>query len=244
LSVAVKRISDVIEVLAESPQGATSLEVATSLGMGRQAASRLLDAMAVSGLAEKDESTKRFRLGFRMYRWGSAAAARFLPPMFLRYEIAELAEEIQHPVFYAVLDGTYVLTIERTQRRGRSTLTIPDFRRNPWNATSSGRTLAAFQPPAELEKLLEIPNLPSRKEIEEDFETIRRQGFASSELTQREGYTLAAPILDEAGKATAAIGIGVNKLIVEEREIITRRLIDTANRVSSNAGYSAMLLNA
>ena len=41
-----------------------------------------------------------------------------------------------------------------------------------------------------------------------------------------------------------AIGIGVNKQVAEERVLITRKLLDTASRVSSNTGYGAMLLNA
>jgi DNA-binding IclR family transcriptional regulator len=245
LSVALKRISDVVEVLAEAPQGATSLDVASTLKMGRQAVSRLLDAMVLNGLAEKDEASKRYRLGLRMYRWGSSAVTRFVPPPFVRYEIAELAEEVLHPVFYAVLDGTHVVTIERTARRGRQTLTSPEFRRNPWYATSSGRALAAFLQHAALENLLqeEEPERPSIKAIEGDLENIRRQGYAASDPV-REGYTLAAPVLGETGISLAAIGIGVNKHIPDEREVIIHKLLDTANRVSSHAGYSALLLNA
>jgi DNA-binding IclR family transcriptional regulator len=243
LSVAVKRVSDVIEVLSESPLGVTAAEVAATLRIGRQAASRLLDAMVASGLAEKDEPSRRFRLGLRLYRWGSAAVSRFAPPVYLRYEIAELAEEVQHPVFYAVLDGTQVVTIERTQRRGRHTLTTPDFRRNPWHATCSGRVLAAFAGKADLERLLQEPGLPEREAIDDDLETVRRQGYAGSPA-RVEGFTLAAPVLDEAGTASAAIGIGINKLLADEREVVTRKLLETASRVSSNAGYGASLLNA
>jgi IclR family KDG regulon transcriptional repressor len=245
LSVAVKRISDVIEVLAEAPQGATYPEVAASLKLGRQAVSRLLDAMVLNGLAEKDETSKRYRLGLRMYRWGSAAVARVVPPPYVRYEIAELAEEVLHPVFYAVLDGAHVVTVERTARRGRQTLTSPDFRRNPWYATSSGRALAAFLAPAVLETLLqgEERDRPARKVMEDDLESVRHQGYAASDPV-REGYTLAAPVLDETGLSVAAIGIGVNKQVPDEREVIIQKLLDTANRVSSHAGYGALLLNA
>ena len=217
MSVAVKRISDVIEALADAPQGATSLEVASRLRMGRQAAARLLDAMVANGMADKDLASRRYLLGLHVYRWGSAAAARFVPPIFLRYEVAELAEDVQHPVFYAVLDGGDVVTIERTQRRGRQTLTIPDFRRNPWHATSSGRVLAAFSPPSQLRELLRQAGVPALKAIDEDLDAIKREGFAASEAVRGDGYTLAAPVLDESGQATAAIGIGVNKQVAEER---------------------------
>ena len=244
MSVAVKRFSDVIEVLAESPHGATSAEVATTLGLGRQSAARMLSAMVANGLAVKDATSRRFRLGLRTYRWGTAAVARFVPPVFLRYEIAELADEIQHPVFYAVLDGNEVVTIERTQRRGRQILTIPEVRRNPWHSTSSGRALAAFQPEAETTSLLQKPGLTSRQEIEADLEQIRHQGYAASEAVRIEGYTLAAPVFDETGAAISAIGIGVNKHVPEEREVITRKLLETASRASSNAGFHAALLNA
>ena len=75
MSVAVKRISDVIDILEGAPQGVTSQEVAAALRLGRQSAGRLLDAMVEQGLAEKDLVSRRYRLGLRIYRWGSAAVA-------------------------------------------------------------------------------------------------------------------------------------------------------------------------
>lgn len=245
MSVAVKRISDVLEVLSQAPQGVTALDVAAKLNMGRQAASRMLDAMVAADLAEKDEVSKRYRLGLRLYRWGSAAVGRFIPPPFIRYEISELAEELLHPVFYGVLDDGHVVTVERTARRSRQTLTTPDYRRNHWSATSSGRALVAFLPVAEREALLKEDHgeWPSKKALSDDLELIRRQGYASSDAV-REGYTVAAPVLDESGVARAAIGIGVNKHIAEEREVIIRKLIDTAHRVSSNTGYGALIPDA
>jgi DNA-binding IclR family transcriptional regulator len=244
LSVAVKRLSDVIEVLAESPQGATAQELAATLGLGRQAAARLLSAMAANRMADKDAESRRYRLSLRMYRWGSSAVARFVPAIGVRYEIAELAEVVQHPVFYAVLDGPDVVTVERTQMRGRQMLTSPDFRRNRWFATSSGRVLTAFQHDSRVRALMTVPDLPSRRDLEAELEQIRRQGFAASEAVRVEGYTLAAPIVGENGTAVGAIGIGVNKHVTEEREIITRKLLDTASRVSSTVSLRASVLNA
>ena len=244
MSVAVKRISEVIDALAEAPQGATSFEISSRLQMGRQAATRLLDAMVGMGLADKDPTSRRYQLGLHMYSWGSAAVARFVPPVYLRYEIAELADEIQHPIFYSLLDGGSVVTIERTQRRGRQTLTIPDFRRNPWYTTSSGRVIAAFSPLTQLKALLRQAAQAENNGLEDDIEAIRRDGFAASEAVRGDGYALAAPVLNESGEATAAIGIGVNKHVAEERVLITSKLLDLASRASFSAGYGAMLLNA
>ncbi len=245
MSVAVKRISDVLEVLAETPLGATSMDVATKLKMGRQSASRLLDAMVGADLADKDETSKRYRLGLRMYRWGSTAVARFVPPPFARYEIAELAEEVNHPVFYAVLEGSYAVTVERTARRGRQTLASPDYRRNHWSATSSGRAIVAFLAPAEIASLLGQGHGDwlSKEALAEDLDSVRRQGYASSDAV-RDGYTLAAPVLDETGFASAAIGIGVNKYVAEERDVFLRKLLDTSNRVSANVGYGSLIPDA
>jgi DNA-binding IclR family transcriptional regulator len=244
LSVAVNRISDVLEVLSQSPQGVTAPEVASTLSMGRQASSRMLDAMVAADLAEKDDVSKRYRLGLRLYRWGSTAVSRFIPPPFVRYEIAELAESVLHPVFYSIRDGSHMVTVERTVRRGRQTMTTPDYRRNPWSATSSGRALVAFLPPGERNALIKIaPGDWSSEALSENLETVRRNGYASSDAV-REGYTLASPVLDERGLATAAIGIGVNEYVAEEREGILRKLLDTVHRVSSNSGYVPLIPDA
>ena len=83
LSVAVHRISEVLDAVASNPQGTTASEVASQLKVGRQAIVRLLDSMVLEGIAKKDELTKRYRLSLKTYDWGTRAVAPYLPPFYL-----------------------------------------------------------------------------------------------------------------------------------------------------------------
>src|SRR5687768_11950403 len=69
LSVAVHRISEVLDAVASNAQGTTASEVASQLSVGRQAIVRLLDSMVLEGIATKDELTKRYRLSLKTYDW-------------------------------------------------------------------------------------------------------------------------------------------------------------------------------
>src|SRR5688500_13191362 len=126
LSVAVHRISEVLDAVASNPQGTTASEVASQLKVGRQAIVRLLDSMVLEGIATKDELTKRYRLSLKTYDWGTRAVAPYLPPFYLRQELANLAREVRHPVFYCILDASDVVTLERTDGLGDGSVTIPN----------------------------------------------------------------------------------------------------------------------
>jgi DNA-binding IclR family transcriptional regulator len=242
LSVAVQRISEVLDAVAANPQGATASEVASVLDTARQAIVRLLDSMVLEGVAVKDETTKRYRLSLKTYDWGSRAVAPYLPPFYLRQEIANLAGEVRHPVFYCVLDGADVVPLERTDRLGDGSVTVPNsgrVGRTHWAQSAWGKVLVAFTRPEERELLLDR-NPTERDELRRELEEIRRQGYAERQITA-DRMTMAAPILNSDGFTSGALAIGINNYSAHQHEDLLRRLLGVATRASYDAGYSPIL---
>jgi len=244
LSVAVHRISEVLDAVASNPQGTTASEVASKLNVGRQATVRLLDSMVLEGIAKKDELTRRYRLSLKAYEWGSRAVAPFLPPFYLRQELANLAREVRHPVFYCILDASDVVTLERTDALGDGSVTVPNsgrVARTHWSQSPWGKALVAFAPPEARERLLvQSKSAEQGHELTAELESIRRQGYAEHQTTA-DRMTMVAPILNGEGFTSGAIAIGINNYSPDLHDDFLRRLLSVATRASYDAGYSPVL---
>lgn len=245
MSVAVQRISEVLDAVASNPQGATASEVASQLKAGRQAIVRLLDSMVSEGVARKDEATKRYHLSLRTYDWGSRAVAPYLPPFYLRQEVANLAREVRHPVFYCILDNSDVVTLERTDSLGDGSVTVPNsgrVARTHWSQSPWGKALVAFAPPEVREQLLAAEDAsPSElNELRGELESIRRHGYAERQVTP-DRLTMAAPILNSEGFTSGALAIGINNYSPDLHDDFLKRLLGVATRASYDAGYSPIM---
>ena len=245
MSVAVQRISEVLDAVASNPQGATASEVAAQLNAGRQAIVRLLDSMVVQGVARKDEVTRRYCLSLKTYDWGSRAVAPFLPPFYLRQEIANLAREVRHPVFYCILDASDVVPLERTDGLGDGSVTVPNsgrVARTHWSQSPWGKALVAFASPDDRERLLAAEDQSSgdANELRAELDTIRRQGYAERQVTA-DRLTMAAPILNSDGFISGVLAIGINNYSADLHEDFLRRLLGVATRASYDAGYSPIM---
>ena len=201
--------------------------------------------MVVEGVAIKDETTKRYRLSLKTYDWGSRAVAPYLPPFYLRQEIANLAGQVRHPVFYCILDGPDVVPLERTDRLGDGSVTVPNsgrVGRTHWSQSAWGKALVAFAPPDKREKLLgaEDNKTTDARELRAELDAIRRQGFAERQVAA-DRMTLAAPILNSDGFTSGALAIGINNYLPDQHDEILRDLLGVATRASYDAGYSPVL---
>ena len=201
--------------------------------------------MVIDGVALKDESTKRYRLSLKTYDWGSRAVAPYLPPFYLRQEIANMAAEVRHPVFYCILDGADVVPLERTDWLGDGSVTVPNsgrVSRTHWSESAWGKALVACATPEVREQLLGAEAADPRDiaELRAELETIRRQGYAERQIAP-DRLTMAAPILNSEGFSSSALAIGINNYSVAQHDDLLRRLLGVATRASYDAGYSPIL---
>jgi DNA-binding IclR family transcriptional regulator len=201
--------------------------------------------MVIQGVARKDEVTKRYCLSLKTYDWGSRAVAPYLPPFYLRQEIANLAREVRHPVFYCILDASDVVPLERTDGLGDGSVTVPNsgrVARTHWSQSPWGKALVAFAPPDVREHLLsdEDSRSGNGSDLRAELESIRRQGYAERQMTA-DRMTRAAPILNSDGVTNGALAIGINNYSPQLHDEFLRKLLGVATRASYDAGYSPIM---
>jgi DNA-binding IclR family transcriptional regulator len=128
--------------------------------------------------------------------------------------LEELREVSGCTVHLSIADGVDVLQIERLESIRAIPLMAQAQRRWPAHSTSSGKVIAAFDPDlAAARKAAGFPPCTERTiRTAEDFDRalgqVRRSGFATNLGEARLGAaSVAAPVLDRAGRPRAAISL-------------------------------------
>ncbi len=201
----VAKAANILFAVAHSANGLKALEIAAQLGLPRQATYHLLHTLVTLGMLTKT-ADNRYMLGLRIGALVEAFPRHLAPPERLLPYVRLVAAETGETT-YAVgwVDGEVAgLSVVRG-RFAVQTAEIPHGTCVDAHARASGKLLLAFAAPELRDRYLEKHPLtlrtPStitdRQKLEEAFEEIRRQRYATDIEEFAEGVScMAVPIHD------------------------------------------------
>jgi DNA-binding IclR family transcriptional regulator len=230
---------DLLDCFAEDEELGVS-EVARRLGVAKSTAHRLLTTLATRDIIEQNAETGRYRLGLHLFELGDLAVSRLRLRKASMGVLEELREITGWTVHLAVADGPETLYLERfaTLRGMRA---MDQFRRRwPAHATASGKVMAAFNPSlAEARIEAGLPRFTPQTitdvaAFRRELAATRNRGFAVArqELMSRLA-SVAAPVLDSRGLATASVSItGSSDDLPRDFDRHARLVIVAARRIT------------
>jgi DNA-binding IclR family transcriptional regulator len=256
--VQVERALDVLEWLARASGSAGTdapglSEVAFGVGQPKATVYRLLTVLCRRGYVSQDAQAG-YRLGIKCFELGDHWARSFDLRVFALPYLEQLNATLQETVQLAVYDDGDVVYVDKLES-AQLVIARPDTaNRAPATVVSTGRAILAFQPEAEIRKVLQRP-LPtyteytptSAEEISALLAQVRRDGFAVNRQTYRLGVCgLAAPIRNSTGAVVASVGIIVPAHRFDPETIVAQRdaTIDTAVAISGALGGPAQLITS
>jgi IclR family transcriptional regulator, KDG regulon repressor len=213
---AVKRAFEIIELLATRDPGASISEIRRELQLPLSSVAAIVYTLTDLGFLERDELTSRYRLSVKMFGIARRALDRIDLVAQCRTLIEEMVRTSKLTGHLAVLRGTESMYLDRIQSDGL--VQFQSFVGMRWPAYTSavGKALLAFQPKAELKRLLQGITLTrvtpytitSKRNLERQLGEIRRRGY-SWELNEGEVGVgcVAAPILDHRRQVVAAVSL-------------------------------------
>jgi DNA-binding IclR family transcriptional regulator len=208
------RALDVLEFLAGAGRPVALGEIAVAVPSPKATLHRVLTTLHTRGYVAQEPASGRYSMGVRCFELGSLWAQnldlRAVAAPHLRWLNEEVGETI-HLALYEHGDVIYVDKLDSPRP------IIPQShvgRRCPATSVSTGRALLAFQPLAEIERVLDGPQpaytphtVTDRDELLAMLDEVRRQGYAINVSSFREGVCgLAAPIRDHTGAVVASVG--------------------------------------
>lgn len=198
---------------AQAPKQTLS-DVAAATGLTRAGARRILLTLQTLGYVESDG--RLFALTPRILDLGFAYLSSMPIWNLAEPELEALARQVQESCSIAVLDGTDVVYVMRVPVQKIMRVTLGVGSRLPAWCTSMGRLLLGGLPPEQARERIAASQiqaftrhtLTDPTAIEARIAQARRQGWTLTNQELEEGMiSIAAPIVDRAGRVVAALNI-------------------------------------
>lgn len=249
LNPAVMRALDILELVMRSEEPLTLRELMEALDLPRTTTFELVTTLVARGyLAKSDREPARFSLGVRAFQLGSAFANHLDYVDLGRAASRALSERSAETSHVAVLDGTDVVYIARTESRQKVRMVSHVGSRLPAYATAVGKALLAQLtadelrsrfPPGALTRLTE-KTIATPAQLLREMELVRERGYAIEECESNIAVCCAAAVVrDHLGRAVAAISVSVpeNRWSAHPNDYWTSLVTSAASEYSSSLGY-------
>ena len=202
---------DILELLADRPEGLSQTEIARTLDRSVGEIFRMLACLVDRGFITIQRPSDRYVLTLRLFELAHKHAplqqliASALPRM------RELANSVHQSCHLTVVESGHGVVVAQADAPGEIGFAVRVGSVVDLLSTASGRVLLAFQPPAERERILALePGSRARRSFlakyEEVLEVVRARGYEDMESTRIRGvHDLSFPVLDGRGAAVAAM---------------------------------------
>ena len=237
---AVEKALDILEHLAERPDGAGMTELAQALGRSMGEIYRTVIALERREFLVKDPATDRYHLSLRLFE-----LAHRHPPVARLVRLAQpilddLAAVTLQSCHLAVADGHRLLILATAESPLPMHYSVKVGAAFPLMETSSGAVIVAGARPERREAVLAALPPAERAEAEARCAAAARAGHEVIESRVVRGVTnLSAPVRDHAGIVIAALTIPYLEQSRAEasRAAALARLVGAAARLSASLGY-------
>lgn len=242
-----EKATQILEIVAESPDAATLTSIAQRLGRPRSSTHRLLSELVQLGLLYRVGGAN-YAPGPRLARWGEAATGTS--------DIVRVSKAAMVRLRDAVGESVHLYVRQRDRRVCVSAVEGSYELRHftevgkplPLSVGASGKLLLAFADAAtvaqELRRVANAPlspRAPTLEELTAQLDEIRDTEWSMSFGEREEGLAAAAvPIRNRAGAVHAALSIsGPTARLTAERLVGLRpQLSATAHGISASQGWT------
>ncbi len=204
---ALEKALDVLEVLADEPQGLSMTALAARVGRRITEVYRMVQCLEARGYLERD-STDQYAMSLRLFD----LAHRHPPMRFLLQRaqpvMEKLAAETEQSCHLAILHGTSVLIVAQADSPRPMQYAVRLGASFPLLETSSGMVLAAFAGLVRQAALVNRLGVAKPAALSRRLARIVRRGGDRRESLTVEGViNMSRPVLDAEGRAVAALTI-------------------------------------
>jgi IclR family pca regulon transcriptional regulator len=230
---------------AEHPEP-TLAELAELTGFSRPAVRRFLITLERMGYVRSDGG--RWSLTPRVLSIGQHYTETSALIELAQPHLLALVEQTAESASLATLDGDEVVYVARVPVRRIMSINVAVGTRVPAHATSMGRVLLAWAPPAVVDEVLArrppravTPHtLTDVDDIRKELTRVRAQGWSIvSEELEAGLLSASAPVRDRSGAVVAALAsstsVGRSDVATLRRDVVPL-LVDAADRLSVSLG--------
>jgi DNA-binding IclR family transcriptional regulator len=255
-----KTVTNAMRVLDCFPraQGPLSVsEIARQVKLPRQNVLRVLASLQEFGFVSRVSEKEGYTIGARMFEMGMLYLRTNPLARLFSDALDALTESTQCPSYAGVLDGADVLFLNSREGTLPVQFIWKAGDRLPATTTALGKAILMLMPEEEIDAQLgaakSFPRLTpksiaNRRQLQADLAVAKKRGWALAREESHAGLTgIGAPIIDEKGRAVAALSVSyldfpVDPKRMEKFATITMRICaETSKRLQDGRVLGAHL---
>jgi DNA-binding IclR family transcriptional regulator len=242
------RVLDIVELLAYATRGLSLTDLAEELHAAKSSVFPLLKTMVGRGYLLIDEAGK-YRVSTKLFELGMKSLGERELRDIARPALKILSKRTGEAVLLAVMasDRQAMLYVDKVESEHRIRYSTGLGERRSLHATSTGKVMLAFMPPAERDEILKSLRLArfthhtitSKRELLAELDKVRREG-ACINIDQSEvgRCGIAAPVFDHRGEVVAACSLGAPVgRAVPALDMLVDEVKTTATTISKMLGH-------
>ena len=241
------RVLRVLESFAPHEQYASLSDIADRVGLPKSSVHRLLVTLIGHGFVDRDPTTRRYRLGIRLFELGSAAIHERGLYSAAQPVLEDLSKATGETCHLAVLSGAEAVYVQKIDGPSSIIMSSRVGGRAPCHATSIGKVLVAWSGDEVLREIkskglrAKTPStITTFSEFDDELSRVRRLGYALDMEEFEEGLRcIAAPVRDQSGRVVSALGIAGPRKRFGDQQIkkLASAVVGAADMLSRNLGY-------
>jgi IclR family transcriptional regulator, KDG regulon repressor len=223
-------------------------DLARRLQLDRSTAYRILLSLERAGFVEKNEEAGTYSLGLAAFEIGNAYLGQTDLIQVSKPAMADLSAKVQETVHLAVLSDLEIVYIDKVDSPRPLGVMSKLGQRGPLHCTSLGKSLLAFQPEEEQNRILQKIKMPpltprtitTKRKLIEELRTVKKQGYALDRREIEEDVEcIGAPIFNYLGNVIAALSISgpQKKIGTPQEKHFIQSVVKAASLISSRMGY-------
>ena len=245
----VDRALTILEYFSKDRPEAGVSDIARGLHLNKSTAFGLLCTLERRGYVEQNPDNGRYRLGLRTLELGNAKLAGFDVAGVAHPVLSGLVDQLGETAHLAVYDRGEVVYIDKVE--ADNTLKISSFvgKRNPSYCTGVGKCLLAFQPAAEIERVIGNgliartgKTIVDPEAFRAELARVRAEDRARDDEEFAEGLICSAsPLRDSSGLVCAAISVSAPTIRSDPERVafVDRAVSEAAKAISKALGYKS-----
>jgi DNA-binding IclR family transcriptional regulator len=244
---AADRVLRLLEAFGPHERDISLGDLAQRVRLPKSSVHRLLVTLIAHGYAERDPSTRRYRLGVRLFELGSTVIHERGLHSAAHPVLEELSASTGETCHLAILSGLEAVYVYKVDGQSSIIMSSRVGGRAPCHATSIGKVLMAWAGDDQLRQLRDQRHhaytqrtITSAPALDVELARVREQGYSLDLEELEEGLRcVAAPVRDSSGRVVAALGLAGPRRRFQDQHLpeLATAVVRAAGVLSRNLGY-------
>lgn len=244
------RTLDLLERLAERPEGMTLTGLTEALGIPKNTVFRIAATLALRGYVDRDEATKRYRMSRKLLSVSHAAIGGVRLLEAAGPILRALRDSSGETALLGTLSGSRGVVLDQVASPQPVKVVVEVGHAFPLHTAAPAKAMLAFLPDAVRDRLVaEIRftrytsrTITSPRAFLRELAAVRRRGHACDRGEESATFACAAaPVFDRAGEVVAAVWVSGPRDRVTPRRLpaLARAVAASAAALSAALGRDA-----